>query len=142
MRAKDLIPYFNIIEKNSELGTRKLTRSSLNALNGRSWEGVKYIPRCTTDNETVDGRETSVQGLLFCLRIIYNMPPSRAHPVDFYDMQGEWCLLLPRSSTGTLLLDLRPETWYTFCPFRELLLIWQGIREFQGDTNHTVSRYW
>ena len=64
------------------------------------------------------------------------------HQVDFYEVQGEWCLLLPRSSTGTLLLDLRPEARYTFCPFRELLLIWQGIREFQGDTNHTVSRHW
>ena len=31
---------------------------------------------------------------------------------------GEWCLLLPRSSTGTLLLDLHPEAEYAFVTFR------------------------
>ena len=78
--------------------------------------GVKSIPRWITYQGTVDGRETPVQGLLFCLRIIYNRPPSRPHQVAFYDMQGEECLILPRSSTGTLLLDLHPEG-YTFAPF-------------------------
>ena len=33
----------------------------------------------------------------FCLRIIYNGPPSRPHHVTFYDMRGEGRLLLPRS---------------------------------------------
>ena len=143
MRERDLIPNFNIIE-NCRLGNWQGRHSMEGpiymgkSLTGGSWEGVKSIPRCTTYHETVDGRDTSVQGPLFCLRIIYNIPPSRPHQVDFYEMQGEWCLLLPRSSTGTLLLDLRSEARYSFCPFRELLLIWQGIREFQGDANHTV----
>ena len=32
-------------------------------------------------------------------------------------MQDEGRLLLPRSSTGTILLELRPETGHTFAPF-------------------------
>ena len=47
-------------------------------------------------------------------RIIYNGPPARRHLVTLYDMQGEGCLLLPRSSTGTLLLDPRPEVEHNF----------------------------
>ena len=34
-------------------------------------------------------------------RIIYNTPPSRPHLFACYNMQGEGCLLLPRSSMGT-----------------------------------------
>ena len=56
------------------------------------------------------------QGLLIGLRII-NRPQSKPHQFAFYDMWGEGCLLLPRSSRGTLLLDLRPEAGYTFDPF-------------------------
>ena len=43
--------------------------------------------------------------------------PPGPHQVDFYDMQAEGRLLLPRSSIGTLLLDLRPEAQYIFAPF-------------------------
>ena len=50
------------------------------------------------------------------LRII-NRPQSKPHQFAFYDMWGEGCLLLPRSSMGTFLLDLRPEAGYTFDPF-------------------------
>ena len=50
---------------------------------------------------TVDSRETPVQQLQFCLRFIYNRPPSRPHQVTFYDKQEEGCLLLPRSSPFT-----------------------------------------
>ena len=57
--------------------------------------------------------------VLIGLRIIYNRPPCRPHQVAFYDMQGEGCLLLPRSSMGTLLQDLRPEPGFTFLPFWE-----------------------
>ena len=32
-------------------------------------------------------------------------------------MQGEGCLILPRSSTGTILLDLHPEAEHTFSTF-------------------------
>ena len=93
-----------------ELNARKRAGS---ALPRGSWEGVKSIPRRTTYHGTVDGSETPVQGILFCLRIIYNRSPSRSH----HDMQGEGSLLLPRTSTGTPLLDLRPEAGYTFAPF-------------------------
>ena len=44
----------------------------------------------------------------------------QAHQVAFY-MQGEGCLLLPRSSTGTILLELRPEAGYTCAPFASTL---------------------
>ena len=50
-------------------------------------------------------------------RIIYNAPPSRPHQVAFYDIQSEGHLLLPRSSMGTILLDLRPKAEHTFVPF-------------------------
>ena len=56
------------------------------------------------------------QGLLIGLRII-NRPQSKPHQFAFYDMWGEGCLLLPISSMGTFLLDLRPEAGYTFDPF-------------------------
>ena len=62
-----------------------------------SWEGVKSIHRRTAYNVTVGCIEDH----------LYNGPPSRPHQFAFYDMQGEGCLLLPRSSTGTVLLDLR-----------------------------------
>ena len=82
---------------------------------------VGEIPAmCTTHHGTVGGRETPVQGLLLCLRIIYIIPPSRParpHQVAFYDMQGEGCLLFPRCPTVTLLLDIRPEAGYTFATF-------------------------
>ena len=39
------------------------------------------------------------------------------HQVAFYNMQGEGCLLLPRSSIFTLLLEFRPEAEHTFAPF-------------------------
>ena len=69
-----------------------------------------------------------------CLRIMYNMPHSRPHPVAFYYMQGEGCLLLPISSTGTYLLDLRPEAGYTFAPFRRVHKFqkkWVSILKFE-----------
>ena len=50
-------------------------------------------------------------------RIIYNGPPSRPHQVVFYAMQDERCLLFTRSSTGCLLLDLRPDAEHTLAPF-------------------------
>ena len=69
-------------------------------------------------------------------RIIYNWPPSRNHLIAFYDMQGEGCLLLPRSSMGTLLLDLRPEAGFMFASLGESHEegiqtgdIWIGIRK-------------
>ena len=73
---------------------------------------LKFISRCTTYNGTVDGRETPVQRLLFCMRIIYNRPPSR---------QSEGCLLLHISSTlpwipGILVISLDQEiTIYNLC---------------------------
>ena len=60
-----------------------------------------------------------LQGLMIGLRIICNRPPYRPHQVAFYDMQGEGYLLLPRSSMGTLLLDLR----HTFDPFGSTSLL-------------------
>ena len=106
VRANDFIPNF-AITWNYRLG-----RSSLD---GGSWEGMKSIHMRTTYHGTVDGREIPVQGLLLCLRIMYNRP----HQVDFYDMQGEGCtcILLARSSTGTHLLDLHSEAGYIFAPF-------------------------
>ena len=87
--------------------------SEMDKVRGLSWEGVKSIPRHTTYHRTVDGRETPVQRLPFCLRIIYNRPPSSPNQVAFYKMQGsEGRLLLPRSSTITLLLDLQPDFFY------------------------------
>ena len=64
-----------------------------------------------------------LQWVLICLRIIYNRPPSRPHQVAFYDMQGEGCLLLPISSMGALLLDLRPKAGFTFDPFGSTSLL-------------------
>ena len=42
------------------------------------------------------------------------------HLVAFYNMLGEGCQLLPRSSTGSRLLDLRPEADDTFDPFGDI----------------------
>ena len=52
----------------------------------RSWERVKSIPRFTAYHVTVGCIETTVQILLFCLRIIYhvyNGPPARPNQVAF-----------------------------------------------------------
>ena len=80
LRAKDLIPNLAIIDHHSLEGP------------GRG---------CTTYHGTVDGRETPVQGLVF-LRIINNGPPSKS-PFTTCRVRG---VLLPRSFTGTILLDL------------------------------------
>ena len=69
-------------------------------------------------------RSQSKYSWLVCLRIIYNGPSSRPHQIAFYDMQGEGCRLLPRSSMGTLLLYLRPEAGYTL-PLSGVRLAWK-----------------
>ena len=88
-----------------ELQTRKWAGSSLR---GGSWHGMKSIPRHTTYHGTVGYMETPV--------LFEDHFTSRPHKVVFYDMPGEGCLPLPRSSTVHL-LDLHPEAGHTFAPF-------------------------
>ena len=93
------------------------------SLPGGSWEEVKSWSRGTTYHRTVGCIEIPSSRTLLPFmpgthRIIYNWPPSRPHLVAFYDIWGEGCLLLPRSSMGTLLLDLCPEAEHIFSPFR------------------------
>ena len=77
--AKDSIPNFaNIV---------KYTRKRAGIIT--PWRGVNSIPRRTTYQVTVGCMGIQVQGLLFCLRIIYNEPPSRPQKVAFYYVQGE-----------------------------------------------------
>ena len=52
--------------------------------------------------------------------VYYYPDPSQ---VTFYDLQDDGCLLLPRSFTGTFLLDLHLEVGYTFAPFGSLSYI-------------------
>ena len=88
--AKELIPQLCHYQ---ELHTQELSGSSLP---GGSWKGVKSIPRHCLPHDCC------IQGRLIILRIIYKGPHSMPHQVAFYDMQGDGCLLLPRSSMGTL----------------------------------------
>ena len=100
-----------------QLQTRKPAGSSLPVC---SCEWLKSTPRRTTYRGTVDGRETPVQGLLFCLRMIYNGPPSRPHHIACYAMQGDGYLLLPRSIIHGYNFTRPPSRGRTyFCPFRE-----------------------
>ena len=72
---------------------------------------MKSTPRDSASHRIVGFIETHGQSkdslpLSGRQRITYNGSFSRPHLVALYDMQGEGCLLLPRSSTGALLLDL------------------------------------
>ena len=65
---------------------------------------MKSIPRGTTYHCNASCMATPVHVLSMMpgwQMIIYNGSPSRPHSIAFYDRQGEGCLLLPRSSTGT-----------------------------------------
>ena len=84
------------------IGNCRLGNGPVHPSPGRRWNPYR----------TVGCAKPPVQGLvLFCLpsfmpgrhRIINNGPPSRPHQVTCYDMKGEGCILLPRSSTGSLL---------------------------------------
>ena len=60
-------------------------------------------------------------------------------------MQGEGCLLLPRSSMGTLLLDLRAEAGYTFDPFGSTNLlqkVYVSVKSFFDLFSVQLERPW
>ena len=157
VRAKFLIPNFAIIG-NCRLG---------NGQGHHSLEGVKFIPRHTTYHRTVGGWETPVQGLPFCLKIIYNGPPSRPHQVAFTTcmVRGAYYYpdpqRLPVQKQGILLpllgatcrvmgiyyypdhpqvlfnLDPRLEPEYIFAPFRDSFLCCLPSSPY-GSYTHTI----
>ena len=70
--------------------------------------------------------ETPVQGLMFCLRVMYNgspPPPPQAWQSRFLRYTGREVAILPKSSTGTLLLD---------CPEEGTLMPLQGTCQLRS----------
>ena len=139
MRAQDLIPNFTIIG-NCRCGNRQGRHSHEGP--GRGWNRYPGAPSTTRLLY-----EDPVQGLGSFITDHPPGPPS-------HDMQGEGCLLLPRSSIGTLLLDLRPEAGYTFAPFGsyvhkeanhtecELDIFWLWVTHPIHVTTEWVWFYW
>ena len=81
-----------------------------------TWEGLNLCPGAPPT--TVLGcMETPLQVLLFCLRIIYNGPPSRPHQVVFYDMQ--WGVFIITQILHRYPFTTPPSRSRAyFCPFR------------------------
>ena len=134
------IPDFCMFSKFVKLVVSKLIHTDLNpicmpslvtakrewagkSLLGRDWE-MKYKPRNSHLSEDCWWYDDPSKMTLFPplipgrQRIIYIGPPSRPNFVAFYDMQGEGCLLLPRSSTSTLLHTPQSRSRVYFSPFR------------------------